>query len=166
MREAERAEVLALVRQRLGRTDVSPEDVEREVMRALPDDFVYRYELLWLRVFTSAVGGRPGGTPPVTVAKARRVVRTSTGQTETRGGASGGKKLAGASERTVVANDEALAFKAKVDRKLRAISRDMRVWLGDGGAKAGVRRCSRCRKFGEDTWTFCPWDGQPMEEVN
>lgn len=165
MKESDRAELLAVVRQRTGRVGVTVEDVEREVLAALPDDFVFRYELLWLRCFAAAVGGRPGGALPAQVAKARRVVRTSTGQTETRGGAHGGK-LAGAAEKTTVANDAALAFKASVDRRLRKIARDMRAWLGGDDARAGVRVCTRCRRFGEDTWTFCPYDGQPMEEKN
>ena len=95
------------------------------------------------------------------------MVRTSSGQTETRGGAHAGKKLVGASEKTIVTNDRALEQLRKIDRRLRTLAKDMAVFLGAKEHMATVvRRCSVCKRFGEVEWVYCPWDGKPMEELD
>ena len=129
----------------------------------LPEDFVFRYELLCMRVFGRAVLSRGGSGDRVVVHGARRVTRVSTGQTETRGGA---RRNGVVHTDGVEVNDAALRMKRRIDRKLRLLARDMKAWMGDDNARAGVRRCSRCNRYAEDTWTFCPWDGAPTEEMN
>lgn len=141
--------------------------IEREVLTVLPDGFLHRYEQVWLKTFGSAIGGRDSGgvVEPNVIASTRAVTRTSTGQTETRGGAHSGKKLAGAAERGVVASEGALRFKQKVDAEIRKINRTMKVWLEGGGVGQSLgRRCSVCKRFGDDAWVWCPYDGKPMEE--
>lgn len=133
-----------------------------ELMRALPESFVERYSMLALRVYEAERHGRAEGEGRVGTA---RVTRLSTGQTETRGGAKSTGKRAGVNERQVLPSMAALAYKSKVDRKLRKIAREMAVWLKDGGTRQSVRRCVRCCRFGEEGWSYCPTDGQPMQEV-
>jgi hypothetical protein len=95
------------------------------------------------------------------------VVRTTTGQTETRGGAKAGKKLAGAAERSVISSEAALRFKQKMDAEIRKINRTMKAWLTDEAARVGTsvgRRCSACKRFGDESWAWCPYCRAPMEE--
>lgn len=142
-------------------------ELEREVWERMPERFRFLYELLWLRAFGRSVGGAAGSTDGNTVSGTKRVTRTSTGQTETRGGAHAGKRLAGASEKTVVSNDRALEQLRKIDRRLRTLAKDMAVFLGAKEHMAmTVRRCSSCKRFGEAEWLYCPWDARPMEEVD
>lgn len=148
--------------------------VEREVLRYLPEGFLLQYELLWLRAYGAAGGaGERRADPDAAVVGTRRVVRTSTGQTETRGGAHAGHRAPGTGTKVTVRDDRAFRAKQRADRKLRAIGRDIADELGlmSGGGgveRAGVRRCTRptCRKWAEESWTYCPWDGAPTEEVN
>jgi hypothetical protein len=161
MREKERGELLALVRN-AGLTALA---AELEVLRSLPDEFVLRYELLWLRAFGRSVLARAGSDDNNVVSGTRRVTRVSTGQTETRGGA---RRTATNGHGVDVANDAALRMKHRVDRKLRSLARDIRTFMHDDDARAGMRRCSKptCRRYAEDTWTHCPWDGFQTEEMN
>jgi hypothetical protein len=139
-------------------------NVEREVLAALPSDFLHRYEQVWLQAFGAALGGR-GSAAVNPVASTSRVVRMTTGQTETRGGAKSGKKLAGASDKNIVSSERALEFKRSLDADLRKVNRRMRVWLSKPGDKESMgRRCSVCKRFGDDEWVYCPRDGKPMEE--
>jgi hypothetical protein len=136
--------------------------VESEVLRTLPDGFLFHYEQVWMRVV-----GEQRGVPDVGVASARAVTRLTTGQTETRGGAKAGKKLAGASEKNIIASEQALKFKRRIDAKLRVINREMKAWLTPASERVGTslgRRCTVCKRFGEDGWLYCPIDGKPMEE--
>lgn len=154
MREELRAELMRALRDAGG---LDPFALEREVLDALPEDFVFRYEMLWLRVYGRR---QPGVDNPV--ASARRVTRVSTNQTETRGPA---KPRTGPMIPGVVGNEAALLFKQRLDRKLRTLAREMRAWLDRDTVKAGVRRCTKCRRYAEDTWVYCPWDGSPTEEA-
>lgn len=140
------------------------DEVGREILGSMPEGFVFAYELMWLAAYGSAVGGRPGGAEPNIIAKARRVVRVSTNQTETRGGANPGG-VAGMERRDVISNEAALEQLRRVNRKLRVIAREMKLWMNAGQLRAGNRRCSVCKRYGDDEWVYCPSDGKPMEEV-
>lgn len=132
-----------------------------ELLRLLPSDFVTQYEALFLRAFAASNGSRSD----VGVVGAKRITRVSTNQVETRGGAK--SKRAGSSEKNIIHDQRALGFKAKVDRKLRKLSRDIRQWMeAENMTHTSVRRCTRCRKYADDTWSFCPFDGAPTEEVD
>jgi hypothetical protein len=153
MREDLRAELMKALRG----TGVDPFQLMVQVLDAMPEDFVFLYELLWLDAF-----GRQRGGVDNQIAAARRVTRTSTSQTETRGPA---KPRTGPKLVDPMGNEAALLFKRRVDRKLRALARDIRAWLDHDTVRAGIRRCTKCRRYAEDTWTHCPWDGAPTEEV-
>lgn len=139
--------------------------VESEVLRTLPDGFLFHYEQVWLKMAGTS-NGRPDANPTASAGKRDRL---TTGQTETRGGAKSGKKLAGAAERSVISSEAALVFKRKIDAKLRVLNREMKAWLTPASERVGTsmgRRCSVCKRFGEDGWLYCPADGKPMEEVS
>lgn len=131
-------------------------------VRTLPSDFVETYQLLFERALV--VPGSPrGNSAEVGVVGASRVTRLSSGQTETRGGAKSGKKSGGS--RVPIRDERALVFKGKMDRKLRAITREIKGWLREESFEA-LRRCTVCRTFGEPGWLYCPRDGKPMETVD
>jgi hypothetical protein len=142
-------------------------DVAGEVLEAMPEGFVFQYHVLWLEGLGKAVGGRPGlpekVVAPNVVAKTRRSgPRTSTSQTETRGGAKKSKSSeVGGVE---FASEAAVHFRRRIDAKLRKLGREIRSWRGDAERSAG-RRCSYCKRFGDDEWVYCPWCRSPMEEV-
>lgn len=141
--------------------------VGEEILDVMPEGFVFQYQSLWLSAVGRSVGGRPGlperVVAPNVVAKANRSQpRTSTGQREHRGGAKRSKDVdPGGVE---IAREGDLNFKRKMDRKLRAIAREIRVWREGGRLKGGIRRCSQCKRFGDEEWVYCPWDGKRMEE--
>lgn len=165
MSESDRAEIMRIVSSEGWHIGIP--DIEREVWDRLPERFRFLYEIMWLRAFGPSIGGRySNGAEVNPVASTRRVVRTSTNQTETRGGASGGKKLAGASTKDTISSDRALEQLRKVDRRLRTLARDMAMYLGGAEAHGSVRRCSSCKRYGDGDWLYCPRDGYDMEELD
>jgi hypothetical protein len=134
-----------------------------EMVRHLPHDFVLAYEAITSALYNDGCGGLG---EVVERAGAGRLTRVSTNQTETRGGAKSGGR-AGLSTRSVVVSDKAAALKSKVDRKLRAIARDVVTIMAPADrVRLGSRRCVRCKKFAEGEWSYCPWDGSRTEEVD
>jgi len=126
--------------------------------------FAAAMEGVWvasLRYLRSTLPGERGGER-VRMGPGR--VRGRTGEWGVR---KGGARTKGTSAAVggVIADEAALAFKASVDRRLRKLTREIEVWLSDRalgkkqtvGAAAG--KCSRCRRFAEDGWKFCPYDG-------
>ena len=128
----------------------------------LPPDLERAYGALCSEALVQPAAAYVGD--PIEKAKGRMVTRTSTGQTETRGGAKGSRKSGGSKD--FIRSEAAFNFKSKVDRKLRKLAREIKVWLQDSpGERDDVRRCTVCRKFGEPEWLYCPRDGKPMESV-
>lgn len=128
----------------------------------LPPDLERVYGLLCGEALVQPAAAYVGD--PIEKAKGRMVTRTSTGQTETRGGAKGSRKSGGSKD--FIRSIAAFNYKTKVDRKLRKLTREIKTWLqGSGEYRDDVRRCTVCRKFGEPEWLYCPQDGKPMESV-
>jgi hypothetical protein len=139
------------------------------VGRLMPRGFVSGYATVWamsVRVLRATVrdeNGRVGvrGTPGG--------LRTSSGRTAVRGGARSGGVRKGA-QNEAFGSVRAGVFRDKIDRQLRKLSRDMDAWfLAEGSGKSGgvlPRRCSKCGRYGEDNWSWCPWDGARMETVD
>lgn len=94
--------------------------------------------------------------------------RAAAGLTDRRlvmGGARSGKR-AGDSRRGVIRDEQALAFKSRVDSKIRKLCREMESWLENESSdkvRTPMRKCKKCKKYAEETWQFCPFDGQKME---
>lgn len=134
-----------------------------DAVRSLPSDFVSTYQLLFERALrVGSSGANDAGE--VGVAGASRVTRLSSGQTETRGGAKSGKKSGGS--RVPIRSEASLAFKGKMDRRLRAITREIKFHLDGVDVGEALRRCTVCRTFGESSWLYCPRDGKPMESMD
>lgn len=76
---------------------------------------------------------------------------------------SGGVKLGAGG---LVADERALAFKSSVDRKIRKLTREMESWLENESSlreEKVVRKCGKCKKYAEESWTYCPRDGQKLK---
>lgn len=98
-------------------------------------------------------------------ASGRQVTRTSSSQTATRGGAIGSRKSGGSKD--FIRDQAMFAFKTKLDSKIRKLNREVRSMLARGplGVPVDTRRCTVCKRYGEETWLFCPADGKRMESV-
>ncbi len=136
--------------------------IEGELLRSLPPRFTSAYEALLLRCFP-VLRGDPAKDPDAAVAPGRALrVRTSTGQTETRSGAHNSRR-SGLSRRDPLGEERAIRLRARVDRKLRALAREMDT---EGERRDQLRRCTRCRTFADTDWLYCPRDGAPTEQVD
>ena len=148
--------------------------------RILPDQFCDAYEALWTKAFTE--GGVDGGGPegrgnhPLngnTAALGRAdgkpvgQWRVSSGETTTIDKTGGpGRKQVGKTSR-FLKDEAAFRMKTRVDKRLRAISREISAFLDGRKLKVvAFRICTgRCRKFGDAEWNFCANCGGPMREV-
>jgi hypothetical protein len=140
--------------------------IDGELVRLLPAGFSGAYEELVLRCFP-VLRGDPAKDPESVVAPGRAVrTRTSTGQTETRSGAHNARR-SGLNTRDPLGSERALRLRARVDRKLRALGREMQTYLDAGNERRDqLRRCTRCRTFADTDWLYCPRDGAPTEQVD
>jgi hypothetical protein len=133
--------------------------------RMLPAVLLGAYSRLW-----AAALRQPGSTvgPDTRGMYGRHRVkgpRTSTGQSEAMSG-TGAKRAVNVSQGGVVKSERWLALKGRVDRKLRKVAREiMEEMQGGTGRLKTVRRCVGCKKYGESDWSWCPFDGKRMEEV-
>lgn len=134
-----------------------------DAVRALPSDFLSVYLLLFERGLRTGSSG-VSDAAEVGVSSASRVTRLSTNHTSTRGGSKGSRKTG--KSQVPIRDERAIAYRARVDRKIRAITREMKIYLGPSvGEVERPRRCSVCKKYGEPSWLYCPRDGKVMEEV-
>lgn len=116
-----------------------------EVVRWLPEGFVNAYETLLAGTYGDGLGQGPGGL----------------GHTPESGIVSGGE---GFSSRVPLkaGADACIEVRKSVDRRLRALGRDVAAWAESGDWNKTVRkekRCYRCEKYGESSWTYCAWCG-------
>lgn len=130
---------------------------------SLPSDFAAWYAEL---VSSSLSDGLERGPATVPRARGSRVTRVSTSQIETRGPANAGGR-AGLSTRSIIKDERMLALKSRIDRKLRALARDIRRGMApDSAVRSGIRRCGKCKRYAEADWNWCPWDGGRTEELD
>jgi hypothetical protein len=152
-----------------------------ELVYLLPDDFQFWYARLFHTALVGADGGassraeadrkkgevqRAGGQP---VSSVKRGGRIKTGES-TRAHGRAAKSTGGFRGLWAIGDERALRLKARVDKRLRAISRDIKAELeemvnedgriktggekGEGGKKINI--CTRCKRFLEETWNYCP----------
>ena len=129
-------------------------------LRMLPSVLVDAYAELCVAALSDGMEG--SRREEVRVPPKTRGWRTSSGQTETRGLAKTSSQRDGRGGPTVK-SVRLMALKGSVDRKLRKIARQIEIDMAGNGTTESPRKCSRCGKYGEDNWTWCPWDGAAMQ---
>jgi hypothetical protein len=67
----------------------------------------------------------------------------------------------------LVKSERAMVMRSKMDRALRKLARQMKIWLREEvDAKIDRRKCSgKCGRFGESDWIYCAKCGGPMYDV-
>lgn len=146
----------------LASAGVDTRRVALQVLYYLPDSFVELYEELFDRALRIA-GEAPTGTEAGALGKAPSGTSGSKGnKTQLRGGQ--GKKY---KSTWVVKDDDALDLKHRVDKRLRALARDMQSEMTFGRSQAddgvGVILGKYCPgqgcgkgKLKSEVWRFCP----------
>lgn len=166
-------------------------DISKEILYMLPEEFMQRYIELWyaaLGPLVKAPGANNERDADLGVAK------TSTkhkGVVPGAGAGGIGKRLA---RNFSLRDEDAFKLKDRIDRKLRAIARELRLELADIQARAGalgntggitragertkapgstgpgksapestgLRLCNRCSKITGWNWRFCASCGQRL----
>ena len=149
--------------------------IAKEVLFFLPRDFLEVYEELWQQGLAGKDDGGAGARGE-SQAETGRVGKASTRNVP--GGmqiSSGGAKRKSYKKYWVIADEEALALKDKVDKRLRGLTREARQELqeirsrragaeGSTGGTVQVKpRCAGCGRILEAGWKFCPNDGHRVD---
>lgn len=141
--------------------------------RILPDGFTAVYEALYVQSLDDGMGGK-GKVADAGIALGRAAgkpvgqYRVSTGE-RTSIGRKSGPKLKKLDQTSKTLKDErAFNFRVKVDKRLRAIGREIAAFLeGQDLRLVSHRVCSgKCGKFGDAEWNFCARCGGPMRELD
>jgi hypothetical protein len=130
-------------------------------LRMMPEVWVSAYGALCVGALSDGMEGR-GAPDNVPVKPKVTRVRIRTSEVETRGVAPRGKPpiAKGGAE---VRSERLLSLKSRIDRRLRTLAREIRDELENHKDRGAIRRCTRCKKYGEETWNWCPYDGAPMQ---
>lgn len=73
-------------------------------------------------------------------------------------------KPSGDSSRAVIRDRRLWEYKRRVDKKLRKLAGEIELQLsGYSGDRTEQKRCTACKKLGEDDWSYCPRCGGKME---
>lgn len=141
-----------------------------ELRRLVGERFANALEGVWeasLRQLRSTV---PGGNGGLGIRVGRDGFRRRTGTLDQslrmRGVSSlGGGGGTGVENGGVIRDEEALRFKSEVERKIRKLTREMEKWLANRSSSRTevMRKCVRCKRFADEKWVFCPWDGGRVE---
>lgn len=148
----------------LSAAGLNDRQVAAEVLMYLPDGFVTAYEDLWHRAYgTGAVRTSDVGRAGVV----KNDVRLRSNQADRVGGVGVGKK-AGASVTSIVHSGHAVNVKQRIDRKLRALAREIVAAMTDGDVRITLpRRCAgRCARWADPDWNYCPNCGGPTQTVD
>lgn len=134
-----------------------------EILYLLPKDFVEKY----IELFEKALGPTGGKAPGDTMAREGELGRAHTvtrkkGEMVGAGAGAGGKRY---KKIFVVRDERALELKGRIDRRLRAIARDIRVGIEvQAGEKVGetAKQCGKCGRIYVMNYNFCPQDGKAL----
>ena len=135
----------------------------------LPRDFLFAYEVLVHRSVVVSGGSLRGGqgydeTRIAGVGRSRGGMGATKSGTREERLVAGPRKKSGGSGKPVIRDEAALAYRRRLERRLRKLARDALVWLEEGASARPVSRCSgrRCGLFAEDSWRFCPTCGSAV----
>jgi hypothetical protein len=139
--------------------------ISLEILYLLPEEFIGRYIWLWEKALGPAGSGEAAGRQAArngglglarTRTEKKGVVPTGASPTQKKW------KRMGLSVR----DEKALELKDRIDRRLRAIARDIRAYEVEGMmAKQQTAQCISCRRMGDPNWKFCPYDGSLMNVI-
>jgi hypothetical protein len=162
---------------------LSEGSISREILFLLPRDFVMAYEALYHRAVRTGLEGRRDIEVEVTdkkgegtgeyetlggVVKARGGRRSRLAEGESLGGMAGARKGKAYKQAWTVADERALDLKHKMDKRLRKIAREVKVFLegemegstGEGGEQERKKCAGKgCGKWLEHGWKYCPFCG-------
>lgn len=138
-------------------------ELAADELRMLPAAFVGAYGSLWEASLRHPQGTLASDYREMVVAPRVKTSRTSTGQSVTRGLARPERKKGGSPE--VVRNLRMLREKARIDRKLRKVTREIEDVLAGGRGLGEVMRCPKCQRFADEGWRFCPYEGAALMVV-
>lgn len=131
----------------------------KELLYFLPKQFLEAYEQLWYRGFAGKDDGGAGAGGPGRIADEAARVGKASGK--------GLQGLGGAKRKTykkywVIADEQALELKDRMDKRLRSMAREIKDLLigldaEENGGK--VDRCASCGRILQVGWNHCPFDG-------
>lgn len=129
-----------------------------ELLFFVPDSFRDAYAQLFYKAFAGKDDGGTGARGAAT-AEAAAVGKASGKGLQGLGGA----KRKSFKRYWVVADDHALELKERIDKRLRAMARDIMEELEMGERSNQVRergnRCDECGRLLQAGWKYCPNDG-------
>lgn len=130
---------------------VSSTRISQEVLYFLPREFVQMYSEMFYKAFAGKEDGGSGQAGEMNAAKA------ALGKADGKGlQGLGGAKRKTFKKYWVIADDEAVALKTKIDKRLRVIARDMKLGLTEDSGKEGESlKCGECGRFIEVSWKYC-----------
>lgn len=154
--------------------------IAKEMVFFLPEGFMTAYEQLWHK----GLGGKDDGGVGARGAAQAETGRLGKAPTRNKEGgiqiSSGGSKRKSYKKYWVIADERALEIKDRMDKRLRAMAReimeelaglneeglDRKGQLGDGRGASGVTpRCAGCGRILQAGWKFCPNDGAEVGRV-
>ena len=124
---------------------IGTHQMAQEVLFHLPRDFVDLYEELFYRAF----GGKDDGGVNARGQSAAENGILQKGKTAARKGV--GKRY---KRHWIIADENAVSLKEKVDKRLRALAREVRLEL-EGEERAEGRRCAECGRMLGAGWKYC-----------
>lgn len=148
-----------------------------ELRRLVGERFATALEGVWEASLRQLRSTGPGGNGGLGIRVGRDGFRPRTGTLDQSlrmrgvgmgGGRKGGARSgrgSGGEDGGVIRDEVALAFKAKIERQIRKLTRQMEGWLEVRSSyreENVVRRCRKCRRFADAGWKFCPFDGSEV----
>lgn len=167
--------------------------ISREILYMLPREFIDRYIQLWELSLGPEVNNTQDMTRDGELGRAKTQTRVK-GQVPGAGSGGVSKKYRTSGFR--LRSERAFELKGRIDRRLRSIARELRLELSDIEARANGgtghrtntaerthaekstavktnatesthrKRCIVCRRYGSNSWNFCPNDGHAMIREN
>lgn len=153
-----------------------------EILYLLPTEFIQRYIWLWEKALGPAGGGDARGQQSARESNLGRAEVSSSDRGLKPSVGAGGKRY---KKIFVIRDEKAFALKDRIDKRLRAMAREIRTNLegleenertgtrdgdmgkGRKGKGVGEReittQCSRCGKIVSMAWAFCPFDGTSLQ---
>ena len=139
-----------------------------QALYLLPQEFVVQYQALFSRSLAEE-SLRQSKTPDAAtgefegpVPRPGPQIRTSARSKPQIGGVQGAPKRV--QRHWFVRDPAAFEFKKRIDRKLRALAREMQTHSGGGrGVESrSIPNCGQCGRFLEPTWQFCAYCGNRL----